>query len=371
VRIKIQQFLFFKSHSWAVVGQNLGRALIKLGHEVDFISTDGFEEKYCPADLRPFVKPLPELNKPWPYGEYDCCISYTAPHNWPLYLQHGKHKFGIWNYEYNGKGILQGFGKFYKATDKVLPSSYFTREVFLNMGIPDEHMVVVPHGINLEEFESKEKIPVKTKKKHKILLNIAQIHRRKAIPLALEGFGKAFTQADDVCLIAKVLLKNKTDHQFDVDFPSIYKTFEQKFPKHAEVELFTGFVPNIAEIYNACDISYSATHAECFHLPSLETFACGKINCVPRYGGQLDFCNDDNSLLIAGRIARADRLQQYWTFNPNAVHFVIDTNDAAKKLQQAVSEYDSLIAKFTPHMQATAAKFTWEAAAKQILELCK
>jgi len=365
MRIKIQQFLFGKNHSWAIVGQNLGRALIKLGHTVEFVSTDGFEEKYCPPDLRPFAKKEPT-------GTYDCQISYTAPPNWPYFLQHGdRNRMAVWNYEYNGSKLLQGFTKHHRHVDMALPSSFFTKDVFLNMGIPEDHMVVVPHGINLADFETEQKTPLRTKKKHKILLNIAQPHKRKAIHLALAGFGKAFKKTDDVCLVAKVFMENKTNHQFNVDFKKLYQTFERKFPKHAEVEFVTDYVVNIAELYKACNINYSATHAECWHLPSLEALAAGIINVVPRYGGQLDFCNDNNSLLIDGSMARAPRDHQYWEFNAFAEHFVIDKGDAAAKLRQAVENYDELHAKFEPHMQSTAAKFTWENAAKQILGLCK
>ena len=368
MRIKIQQFLFGKNHSWSVVGQNIGRAFIKLGHEVDFVSTDGFQEKYCPEDIRPFVKEKP-------VGTYDCQVSYTAPHNWGPYLSAGiKNKFGIWNYEYNGKRLLQGFAKHEKHTTKVLPSSNFTKEVFVNMGIPEDRQVVVPHGINLEDFKSTNKAELKTKKSKKILLNIAQPHRRKALPLALESFGKAFKKDDDVCLIAKVFTANKSaakNQSFDVDFHKILKTFKSKFKNHAEIEVMTTYVPNIADLYNACEINFSATHAECWHLPSLEALAAGIINVVPRYGGQLDFCNNDNGLLIEGKTVRAPRDHQYWAYNPYGVHFKVDTDDAADKLQQAVNNYDELKAKFEPHMKSTAAHFTWENAAQQILDMCE
>ena len=370
MRVKFQQFLFGKNHSWAVVGQNLGRAMIKLGHDVEFVSTDGKENQYIPDDLRPFVRDEPK-------GSYDCQVSYTAPHNWPKFLSYGKkNRFGIWNYEYNNKktadrSLLQGFAKYYKATDLVLPSSYFTREVFLSMGIPDEKMHVIPHGINLEDFKHKNPWPLNTKRTRKILLNIAQPHRRKALHLALQAFGKAFTKDDDVVLVAKVFKQNHAGHQFDIDFNALYKTFERKFPKHAEVEFVHSYIKNIADIYTACDINYSATYAECWHLPSLEALAAGIVNVVPRYGGQLDFCDDSNFLLIDGRVIRAPRDHQYWAFNPFAVHFEINTDDAAKKLQTAVSNYDELKKKFASSMAKAAAKFTWENAAKGILDLCE
>jgi len=369
MRIKIQQFLFGKSHSWSVVGQSLGRSFLKMGHEVDFVSTDGVIDKFIPNDLLSFVKNSPN-------GVYDMQLSYTAPHNFPAYLSHGKkNRFGIWNYEYNLKpgskrGLLPGFAKHAAVTDFVLPSSNFTKDVFLNMGVPEEKMVVVPHGINLEDFENINPMPLKTKKSKTILLNIAQPHKRKALHLALESFGKAFTKNDDVCLVAKVLKQNKTEHTFNIDFDSLLKNFKSKFTNHAEIEVIDKFLPNLADIYSS-DINFSATHTECWHLPSLEALAAGVINVVPRYGGILDFCNDDNCLLIDGNIRRADRTHQYWSTSPHAVHFVIDTNDAAKKLQYAVEKTDELKNKFAENMKKTAQKFTWDNAAKQVLDLCK
>lgn len=372
MRIKIQQFLFGKSHSWSIVGQNLGREFLKQGHIVEFVSTDGLNSQYIPDDLKPFIKENPT-------GTYDCQVSYTAPHNWPKYLSHGtKNRFAIWNYEYNNKKnengtsqtLLPGFAKFYQACDLVLPSSNFTKDVFKSMCIPEEKMVVVPHGINLNDFTSNNKTILQTKKTKKILLNIAQPHKRKALHLALESFGKAFTKNDDVCLIAKVLKSNHKNQQFDVNFNDLYKTFEQKFPNHANVEIVYNYVPNIADLYKACDINFSATFAECWHLPSLEALAAGIINIVPRYGGQLDFCNDDNSLLIDVDIVRAPKDHQYWIHSPYCVHGQIKTNDAAKKLQTAVQDYDKLIAKFKNNMKNTVEKFTWENAAKQIINLC-
>jgi glycosyltransferase involved in cell wall biosynthesis len=75
--------------------------------------------------------------------------------------------------------------------------------------------------------------------------------------------------------------------------------------------------------------------------------------------------------LINGRIKRAPRDHQYWKFNSYAVHFVVDTNDAAKKLQMAVNDHEKLVDKFSPKIKETVKRFTWENAAKQILDLCK
>ena len=369
MRIKIQQFLFGKSHSWSIVGQNIGRSLIKMGHNVEFVSTDGFDEKYCPSDLRPHVRHTPQ-------GEYDCQISYTAPHNWEAYLCNGKkNRFGIWNFEYKLKDnvkttLLSGFAKNHHYTDLCLPSSEFSKIVFRDMGIPDEKIVVLPHGFNEDEFKSQEKWALKTKKSKKILLNINQPHRRKNLPGALDVFGKAFDKSDDVCLVAKIYTANNKGTNFDIDFYQLLKTFKNKYKNHAEIEVVTEFIPNISELYNACDINFSCTHTECYHLPSIEALASGLINVVPRYGGQLDFCNDSNSLLIEGKEVRAPRDHIYWKNSPYVVHFEIDKDDAVNKLKEAVFNYDEVMARLLAGMLESK-KFTWDNVAEQIIKLCQ
>lgn len=366
MKVKLQGFIK-NNHSWSICHWNIARSLVKKGHQVHLIPTDVECNDHIPVDLKKYIEPKPDDN-------YDCQISYTAMINFGKYLSYGnKNRFGIWNYEYLNKrkgGGLQGFAKHVKYCDYFLPSSNFSKEVFESIGVPSEKMAVVPHGINIEEFNSAKPYPLKTNKKTKILLNIAQPHKRKAIHLALESFGKAFDKNDDVCLVAKISLSNKSNHNFNVDFYSLLNDFKKKYPNHAEIELVTYYIVNIGDIYKACDINFSATHAECWHLPSLEALACGLINVVPRYGGQLHFCNDSNSLLIDGKIKRAPKDHLYWVYSPYMCHFVIDTDKAAEKLRQAVNNLASLKKQFNDNMKETAEKFSWDNAVGQMLDLC-
>lgn len=367
MKVKIQGFAR-ANHSWSLCHWNIARSLKKFGHRVHLVPTDWEANDHIPIDLKSNVRNKPE-------GIYNCQISYTAMINFRSYLSSGdKNRFGIWNYEYlnkrKGSG-LQGFAKHVKFCDYFLPSSNFSKEVFESIGVPPEKMVVVPHGIHIEEFNSAKPYPLKTNKKHKILLNIAQPHKRKAIHLALESFGKAFNKNDDVCLVAKVSVNNKTKHNFNVDFYSLLKDFKKKYPNHAEIELVTHFIINIGDIYKACDINFSATHAECWHLPSIEAIACGLINVVPRYGGQLHFCNDNNSLLIDGQIKRAPKDHLYWHSSPYMSHFVIDTDDAAEKLKYSVENLEQLKENFKDNMKETAKEFSWDNAVKKIISLCE
>lgn len=290
MKICLEQFLG-KNHSWSIVGQNIARALIKKGHDVHLSSTNGLE--HFPVDLAPYL--VPELD-----NDYDCQISYTAMINFPQYLSHGtKNRFGIWNYE--STVLPNGFAKHYLATDKFLPSSQFAKSVFAENKIPEEHMVVVPHGINAEDYNTTEKYQLQTKRKIKVLANIAQPHIRKNIPGLFDAYGKAFKKGDDVCLVCKVAPQNANDYSFDISFSACLEDFTKKYPNHAPLEIITKFVPNIAELYNACDIVFSMTHAECFWLPGIEGMAANKLVIAPNWGGQLEYMNESNSILIDGK----------------------------------------------------------------------
>lgn len=358
MKICLEQFLG-TNHSWALVGQNIARALRKAGHEIHLRSTNGYD--HFPEDLKSCIREDLDNN-------YDCQISYTAMKNFPQYLRHGnKNMFGIWNYETTV--IPTGFTKYHKATSKFLPSSQFSKKIFAANGVPEEHMTVVPHGADLDAFQTEKRTPLTSKKKFKILANIAQPHIRKNIPGLLEAFGRAFTKKDDVCLVAKVAIK-KLETQFDVDFRKILSIFHRKYPNHAEIELVTHFIPNIAELYHSCDAVFSMTHAECFWLPGIESMAAKKITIAPRYGGQLDFMNDENSLLIPGKLVRAPGAMQYWASSPYAAMFEPNVDAAVKLLQQAYQQQEELTAKFIPGMQAAIDVFSWDKVAKQIEGLC-
>jgi glycosyltransferase involved in cell wall biosynthesis len=350
-----------------------------MGHTVDLFSTNG--DSHFPEDLKPYLKGsieegvqfTPELvNKINSSLEknYDMQLSYTAIKNFAYYfVRGGQNRFGIWNYETTV--LPPAFAKYYRSVDKVLPSSNFSKKIFVDNGMPPDHQVVIPHGIHLDKFKSTGKYPLKTKKKYKILVNIAQPHLRKNIPNVLKAYGKAFTKKDDVCLVLKVSRKSPQTQTGSVPFNDIYRDFCMEYKNHAEVEIIDHFIIDIEALYNACDIVFSMSHAECFWMPGLEGFGANNIVIAPRYGGQLDFMNDENSVLIDGKEIRADIRMQYWEPSPYAKVFEPDVDKAAQALKDVVKNYEEYYAKFSPKMQELVTEYTWEKVTQKIISLCK
>lgn len=368
-----------KNHSWSIVAQNISRQLIKMGHEVDLFSTNGLQ--HFPEDLKPYLKGYLEEGQPVTEQNlhelvisklsptYDMQLSYTALRNFCLYFTRGdKNRFGIWNYETT---ILpRAFAKYADCVDLVLPSSQFSKDIFVKNGMSADKQVVVQHGIHLDRFQNLGKFPLKTKKKYKILANIAQPHLRKNIPGLLEAWGKAFTRQDDVCLVLKIARKSPNP-MFDVNFDAYFNDFRERYKAHAEVEIVDQFIVDIETLYNACDVVITMSHAECFWMPGLEAFAANKIVVAPRYGGQLDYMNDDNSVLIDGKIIRADMKMRYWEPSPYAAVFDPNVNQCAEKLRDVIANYDDYLKKFSPKMREILPEYTWDKVAARIVSLCR
>jgi glycosyltransferase involved in cell wall biosynthesis len=375
MKILIRQFLG-KNHSWSITGWGLASAFIKQGHDVHLFSTDGI--KYLPKHLLPNLIGYVEENKfdkvfgRNPDKEYGSQISFTSIKNFPYYLSNGnKNRFGIWSYEWAGKNVLpNGFAKNYKACDVLCTHSNFAKQVFLDSGIPEENIKVIPLGINIENYQKTSTIKPLTNKKFKILANIAQNHLRKNIPGLLDAYGKAFTNKDDVCLILKAKEKPLLN-QFDVSLNACLKKFYDKYPKHAEIKILSEFIDDVTELYRSVDATFTMTHSEAFYYPAIESRASGKLSIAPAWSGQLDLLNETNSLLISGKEVRADPKSMYWESKNNAIWFEPSIDDAVDKLRFAYENYEKLNEQIDKQRPDVYTKYSWGTIASQFLELCK
>jgi len=375
VRIKIHQFLFKKSHSWAVVGKNMARAFLKHGHEVHLFSTDGLEKEFIEDDLAPHIRIVkdseynklinPSLKSKFTKtleSNYDLQFSYTAMRNFPPYLSahYGGYRTGMWTYEWDV--LPNGFAKYANAIDKFAVPTHWFKDVCVKNGIPATQMEVVPHGVDWDKYENAEPMQLNTDKKIKILCNFAQPHIRKNIPGTLEAFGRAFTKKDDVCFVLKVVDK-KPDKPFEISFRDALAKFKKKYKDHAEIKVINHYLPSMAGLYKACDIFFLLSFAEGFFLPLLQSLAAGKVVIVPNHGAQLDFLNKDNAVLVGGKVVRADRKSLYWSSTAYASCFKTDLDEAAEKLRYVAENYQEVQSKIKFPDEEFRNRFSWDNAA--------
>lgn len=381
-------------HSWCIVSQSLIRAMKKISdHEIFIKSTDGLE--HFPDDLKELLlpgyhgylvqgdtdyvdngkiikarksSPLPEIedkNRP-----YDLEFCYTIPYQYPRrFFPESKCRVAIWNQE--ASVMAPGWEYYIRAIDYLLPSSQYAYDIFAKNGVPKDKMIVVPHGVDLNIFNPN--IPpfeLKTKKKVKFLHN-AIPHHRKLHERVIKGYIEAFNGDDDVCLVLKTkFLTPDKDKPFEVDVKKILMREMSNKKNPPEIEVINDrFIENIGSLYTACDVILSMSSAECFFCPALEALACEKLVIVPRHGGQLEFLNDDNSLLIDTGEMDAPASHQYWgemkgskVGDPSIDHY-------KELLRYAYENLEKETERIKVPARETAKKFSWERAAQMILDI--
>jgi len=363
--IKIQQFLFGKNHSWSSTSIELGRELIKQGHEVDFISTDGNLPQFTPEDLKQYIKTAPRQS-------YDAQFSYTFPRNFPKYIANGnKNRLGLWSFEFP---ILPGWSIKYINSDycdKFIAISKWFYDICIENKINKDKLIYIPHGINKEQWYNSK--PIDSIKKDGMvswLTDFAQPHYRKNITGTLEAWGMAFTKNDNVQLVMKVKDK-KPEQSFEINFSHEFEKFKKRWPNHAKVKVIKEYLPSMESLYKSCDGLFMIPNSEAFFLPGLQMLASGGVVITSNYAGQLDYLNENNSVLINGKIVRAPANYQYWTPNIQSTMFEPNLDEAAEKLIYATNNISVLKEKFHANLDSSFwDHYSWKSVAEKLVSLC-
>lgn len=363
------------NHSWAHCLHNIARSFIKNeNYQLNLKSTNGLE---CfPNDLKKYLDPglheqkinqnpeLDDIRRP-----YDLEFAYTVPVQYPRrFFPETKCKMAIWNFETT---ILpDGWSHYINSLDYLLPSSQFSADIFIKNGVPKEKCIIVPHGIDNNLFNPK--IPpfkLKTQKKIKLLIN-AIPHARKNIDRALDAYLNTFTDEDDICLVLKTkFVSESKEKPFEVDVKKILNNAFKGRKNPPEVEVITEFIPDIGALYTACDTLICTSSCEGWMLPGIEAMACGLIVASPRYGGQLEYLNDKNSILYDVNETYAPLNHQYWTYKEKAIMADVKTETIAEIMRRIYENIDFEKKRTKNTIQETVKKFNWDDATKIIMDL--
>jgi glycosyltransferase involved in cell wall biosynthesis len=363
----------------------LFNALDLLGHNTFVVSTNGmneslFRQKNKMVDS---VLGLQQFGVGKKALDLDFC--FTVPQNFPArFLGNSKVKAAIYAYEYRYWPPV--WKQYYKYVDMFFAPSDFAAEVFCNNGVPEDKVYVIEHGVDIEKFNpSISPIRLNTQKSYRFL-SVCAPHYRKKLHILLNAYCQAFTKNDDVALVLKTKVYKHSDGDwnaqtnpkgrkgFEVVLGDIFRDLHNRYGKDLpEIEIIDKRVDNVASIFNACNTHITSTGSECFGIPSLEVMNCGgitgngMISIAPRYSGQLQFMNDNNSLLIDTKLVKARPEEQYWGIDSRNMSGEPDVNHTAELMLRAYKEYDLLLNRFRPEMKKTVRDFSWINATNKII----
>jgi glycosyltransferase involved in cell wall biosynthesis len=343
--------------------RNLIYEFEKKKHKLFLKSTNGVE--LFPKE---WVKYLTLIH---PNPDIDIC--YTLPRNFRARFKNkAKLKMAIYNYETSHMPKI--WLKDIEFVDYVLPSSNFSKEVFVNSGWPEAKCIVIPHGINIKEYDDKSKFKLSNNKTFRFL-NVSIPHYRKNIDLLVDAYYSAFSEEDDVCLVLKTKLQmpDRKPYGFECNVAQqivgMQKKHLQMGRKLPQIEIIQDRLDSVIPLYNSCDVLVSATSAEGFGLPLLEGLAANMIVIAPGCTGQLDFLNNKNSLVVDTKVIEAGKKYQYWIPTAGATTFLPIRESLSEQMINAFKNHNTLKKDFEKERERILYKFTWENAAKMIVDI--
>ncbi len=283
---------FDSSYSLAILNRSLAYAAIKIGKDISIRSTEGFGDFLPNNDFlkaNPILKSL--FEKPKDYGN-----NYIISRN--LYPPR------VSDFEESKLKLLHAYGweesefpfewvqNFNTYLDGMTVMSSQVKKILIDNGvsIPIE---VCQLGVDHIDLNQQEQEVLFDKDGYKFL-HISSCFPRKGITFLLEAYGKSFSGNKDVILVIKTFENPHNKLQ------EILLTLQASNPDFPHVQIIKDELSSsqIKFLYQNCDCLVTPSLGEGFGLPIGEAM----LNRIPvittAWGGQMDFCNSDNSWLV-------------------------------------------------------------------------
>ena len=292
---------FDSSYSLALLNRETARAMDELGHFVVLHSTEG------PGDFKPnqeFLNrnlDLKEMNdriKKYSHKEVDV----VSRNLYPPRVEDMEGKINLLHhYAWEESGFPQEWiATFNKHLTGMTCLSTHIEKTMIDNGI---NIPLTTSGCGVDHWERvvPDKNYLVDSNEFKFL-HVSSCFPRKGADIMLEAYGRTFTSDDNVVLIIKTF---KNPHNEIHKWLSENKKIFKSFPKVMIIEEDMS-EERLKALYEQCDVLVAPSLAEGFGLPMAEAMLSGLPVITTNWGGQLDFCNDENSWLIDFTFERAN-----------------------------------------------------------------
>ncbi len=191
--------------------------------------------------------------------------------------------------------LPSGWAEELSRLDRVMVPCRFNVETFVAAGVPREKIVLFQPGLDLSRFTrdvAKFELagaPAFT------FLSVFQWTKRKGWDVLLEAFVRAFRRSDDVRLVIRAYPGERKDPPLGTRIAEHLAALGVDPDEAPRIELIENFVSenDLPSLYAAADAYVLPTRGEGFGLPFLEAMAAGLPTIGTRWGGHLDFLDDD------------------------------------------------------------------------------
>ncbi len=240
----------------------------------------------------------------------------------------------------------------YKNYRKIIADSTSSKEELMKYyNVPDEDIVVIPLGVDLDEYKPLEKNKLtELRRKYRIdendilLLIVATEFYRKGMVELINAISRLIKQRSYNNI--KLLIVGRARDEGLRRGDTYYRELARKLGVFKEV-IFTGHINDLNSHYNLADIFVFPTKYEAFGIPTLEAMAVG----LPVL----------NSKIGAGELI-TDGIDGIHLDNPNNIEEIAD------KLEMLIKD-EKLRKLLGKNARKTATKYSWNETARKTMEV--
>ena len=302
--------------------------------------------------------------------DYNVNIIHSTPEFWSKHKVHNAVNVGYTIWETTK--LHSDWPKYINDNvTKVLVGCEWNAGVFKNSGVTIP-VGVVPHGINMDEFNDIKPYGVSgISKDDYVFYSIFQWTERKHPLALLKAYYYAFSGATDVVLVLKTYRNDYTDAE-KVAIRDTVKRLKYIMPMDHYPKV--SFIPNILSedeivgLHKAGDCYVSLDRGEGFGLSPFQAGATGNPIIVTGFGGSTEYAKEDNSYLV--RYQETPVFGMPWSpwYRGDQLWAEPDVAHGAKLMQQVYMDRDAAKEKGKRLKESIAKNFSWEAIAQRIIK---
>lgn len=294
----------------------------------------------------------------------DIALKLAVPQNLSCHTFHGKKR--IFYTVFETTKLAPTWAENLNIMDQVWTPSSWGKEAFINSGVKEELIRVVPEGVDRSIFNPYVS-PLKYIKERKTFkfLCLGKWEPRKGQDILLHAFKEEFKGDKSVELLLQAQNIFLPDFSINVELQNLGFAREEL----KNVRFLRGFLPfgDLGKLYKSADCFVLPTRGEGWGLPIMEAMSCGLPVIATGCTGQLDFMTSENSYMLKHKglvHAKDPRWQQFFAdsqwYEPDIEHLkesmrdVYENPEKAKKVGEKASQ--------------DVKKWSWESAASKALK---